>query len=45
MAKECPHDNCGLAQLHVETPNDFDFDDDDDMFNVAPCGHQDLFCK
>jgi hypothetical protein len=45
MSKECPHDNCGFAELHVETPNDFDFDDDDDMANVAPRGHQDLFCK
>jgi hypothetical protein len=32
-----------FAQLHVETPNYFDFDDD--MFNVTPRGHQDLFCK
>lgn len=45
MARECPQDNCGFAQLHVETPNDFDFDDDDDMSNVAPRGHQDLLCK
>ncbi len=44
MARECPYNNCGFAQLHVETPNDFDFDDDD-MSNVAPRGHQDLFCK
>jgi hypothetical protein len=45
MARECPHDNYGFALLHVETPNDFDFDDEDDMSNVAPCGHQDLFCE
>jgi hypothetical protein len=45
MAIECLHDNHGFAQLHVEIANDFDFDDNDDMSNVTPHMHQDLFCK
>ncbi len=44
MARKCLYDNHGSTRLH-ETPNDFDFDYDDDMSNVAPRGDQDLFCK
>jgi hypothetical protein len=34
-----------FAQFHLETTNDFYLHYDDDMFDVPPCGCQDLFCK
>jgi hypothetical protein len=34
-----------LAQFCPEATNDFDLDDDDDMFNVFPCECQNLFSK
>jgi hypothetical protein len=34
-----------FTQFHLEVTNDFDLHDDDDMYHILSCGHQDLFCK
>jgi hypothetical protein len=34
-----------FTQFHLEFTDDFDLCDDDDMYHILFCGHQDLFCK
>ncbi len=34
-----------FCPVHLEATNDLDLHDDDDMSDIPPCGHQDLFCK
>jgi hypothetical protein len=34
-----------FTQFHLEVTNDFDLHDDDEMYHILSCGHQDLFCK